>query len=279
MKHKATKFKYQYPFSILLLFFFFLGYGCSKDVSSDDRFTGSWRMKKGRAHKILQIRANGTWLGEVRKEGRLGKVVTKEEEVSGTWVVADNFLHMTATKTALGDAWKVGETVAFEIIEITELLMIIKKPSGSKESWIRVKSQKVEEGEKLLRAVSMEPIVVNLSRNRPGGKNRYLCIELEFVFTPRGEGVPLPKLHPKVRETAIINLSSLAYSDVNTMDKVGKISDNLLKILNPYAKGQIESIAIKNIAVTSHWNSVEAFLSQYEEIVAEPEKNDEEQQE
>jgi len=183
-------------------------------------------------------------------------------------------LNMTATQAMLGDAWTIGETVSFEIIEITELTMKIKKSNGSIETWARVKSQKVEEKERLARAISMKPIVVNLSKERPGSKDQYLCIELEIVFKPVGVGMALPKLHPKVRETAIFHLSSLTYSEANTMSKIGHIKDSLLNILNPYAKGQIESIAIRNIMVTSRWKSVESFLSQYAEPVPKTEIED-----
>lgn len=238
--------------------------GCSQDVSSDDRFTGSWRMKKGRAHRIWTFRANGTWQSQVRKEGRLGKVISKQEEFLGTWVVKDNFLHMTATEAKVGDAWNIGETTSFALIEITEQQMTLKKPNGTIEKWSRVKSQKADGKEKQARAVSLAPIIVNLFNERAGSKEHFLCIELEFTFKPgMTPGAPPPELHPKVREATIFYLSSLTYSEVNTMDKVGAIKGRLLQLLNPYANNQIEDIAIQNITVTSRWKSVEVFLSQY----------------
>lgn len=250
-------------------------YGCSKDVSSDDRFTGSWRMKKGRDHKILTFRANGTWQSQVRKEGRLGRIVTKQEEFIGEWTVSDNFLSMTATQVLAGDTWKIGETISFEIIEIAELTMQLKKTNGTIETWMRVKSQKTEGKEPAtVQALSFKPIVVNLSKEKAGSKDYYLCIELEFVLTSViPEGTPLPDLHPKVREATIFYLSSLTYSEVNTMDKVAGIKDKLLQLVNPYAKDQIENISIRNITVTSRWESVEAFLSQYNDASPEAPKN------
>lgn len=249
---------------VVLLYSFWAG--CSKDVSSDDRFTGSWRMKKGREHRIWTFRANGTWQSQVRKEGRLGKVISKQEEFLGTWVVNDNFIQMTATEARAGDAWNIGETVSFEIIEITEGKMTIKKPNGTIEEWARVKSQKADEKEKLARAVSLKPIIVNLYNEKSGSKDHFLCIELEFTFKTKitdGVPAPIPELHPKVREATIFYLSSLTYSEVNTMDKVGAIKGRLLPLLNPYANNQIEDIAIQNITITSRWKSVEMFLSQY----------------
>ncbi|RJP82187.1 MAG: hypothetical protein C4522_03690 [Desulfobacteraceae bacterium] len=265
--------------TVLFLCFFVLlcsGWwvGCSKNVSSDDRFTGSWRMKKGRDHNILICRANGTWQSQIRKEGRLGKVITKQEEFSGTWTVSDGFLSMTATQVIAGDTWKIGETISFEIVEITELTMQLKKPNGTIETWARVKSQKTEGKESLVQALSFKPIVVNLSKEKAGSKDHYLCIELEFVLkTAMPEGTPLPDLHPKAREAIIFYLSSLTYSEVNTMDKVAGIKDNLLQLVNPYSKDQIENISIRNITVTSRWDSVEAFLSQYKDASIEAQKN------
>ena len=80
MKGKTSETSCFFVFAAIVLLCISFGYGCSQDVSSDDRFTGSWRMKKGKEHKILIFRANGTWQSQVRKEGRLGKVVTKDAQ-------------------------------------------------------------------------------------------------------------------------------------------------------------------------------------------------------
>ncbi|MFH2066071.1 MAG: flagellar basal body-associated FliL family protein [Pseudomonadota bacterium] len=231
-------------------------------------------MKKGREHNILIYRANGTWQSQIRKEGRLGRVVTKQEEFLGTWTVSDGFLSMTATQAIVGDTWKIGETISFEIVEIAELTMQLKKPNGTIETWVRVKSQKTEGKESIVQALSFKPIVVNLSKEKAGSKDHYLCIELEFVLkSVMPEGTPLPDLHPKVREAIVFYLSSLTYAEVNTMDKVAGIKNNLLQLVNPYSKDQIENISIRNITVTSRWDSVEAFLSQYKDASVEAQKN------
>jgi flagellar basal body-associated protein FliL len=261
--------------SVLL---FFIGYGCSKkDVPADDRFIGSWRMKKGKGYKDLTFLADGTWQSKVRKEGRSSKANAMDEEFSGTWTVADGSLNMTATQAKVGNEWVIGEAVSFAIIEITESTMQIKKPNGTIETWTQIEKQQADGKEVPAQVLSIKPLVVNLNKEKPVSKDRYLCIELKFILKPNNEkaGAPLPKLHPKVREAMIFHLSSLTYSEINTMEKLGAVRNMLLQIINPYAKGQIESISIQNITVTSQWKSVEAFFSHYEEIPAETKKENE----
>jgi hypothetical protein len=256
-------------------------YGCSKEeIPADGRFIGSWRMKKGRGFKDLTFLADGTWQSKVRKEGsQAAKAKAKDDEFSGTWVVADGFLNMTATEAKVENEWIVGETISFTIIEITESKMQIKKPDGTIETWGKIIKQQAEGKERPAIILPVKPFVVNLSKEKPVSKDRYLCIELKLVLKPSEEKVvapgeekvvaPLPKIHPKVKEAMIFHLSALTYSEINTIDKLGAVRNMLLQIINPYAKGQIESISIQNITVTSQWKSVEAFFSHYEEIPAE----------
>jgi flagellar basal body-associated protein FliL len=269
--------------SCISIFLFWGSYGCSKDVpvAADERFIGSWRMKKGRGHKDLTFLADGTWLLQIRKQGKLGKVNPEDEEISGTWTVADVSLNMTATKAKEGGSWNINETISYKIIEISEWNMQIKKSNGPVENWARVMNQKTEGKERSAQILSIKPFIVNLSKEKPESRDQYLCIELKFVLRPSKEKpseeksseekvtVALPKIHPKVREALIFHLGSLTYSEINTMDKLGAVKNNLLQLINPYAKNQIEDISIQNITVTSQWKSVEAFLSQYEEPPAE----------
>lgn len=256
------------------------GYGCSKeDAPADGRFIGTWRMKKGKGHKDLTFLADGTWQSKVRKEGsKSGKEKAKDEEFLGAWVVVGGVLNMTATQAKVGNEWIVGETISFTIIEITESKMQIKKPDGTIEIWAKIIKQQAEGKERPAIVLPVKPFVVNLSKEKPVSKERYLCIELKLILKPSEEKViapgeekvvaPLPKLHPKVKEAMIFHLSSLTYSEINTMDKLGAVRNMLLQIINPYAKNQIESISIQNITVTSQWKSVEAFFSHYEEVQA-----------
>lgn len=274
--------------SFISILFFFGSYGCSKEVPvvADERFIGSWRMKKGRGHKDLTFLADGTWLLQIRKQGKLGKVNPEDEEISGTWAVADVLLNMTVTKAKEGSSWNIDETNAYKIIEVSEWSMRIKRSNGPVENWARVKNQKMEEKERPIKILSIKPFIVNLSKEKSTSRDQYLCIELKFVLRPSEEKPseeksseekpsekkvtePLPKIHPKVREALIFHLSSLTYSDINTMDKLGAVKDMLLQTITPYSKGRIENISIQNITVTSQWKSVEAFLSHYEEPPAE----------
>lgn len=261
-------YKYSKTIGLLFLIFFLVIsgiYGCSKkSVSSDDRFTGSWRSKKGKIYRILTFKANGTWGFQFRKEGRLAKIVEKSGRASGSWNFKDGFLYLYVIESEVQDDLKVDTTVVYEVTEITPLNMFMIAPSGRSEKWSRVRSAKQSGEISQLATISLDPIVVNLKKEKQGGVNRFLCIEVEFILdekqTPES---PAIAIHPKVQETIIFYLSSLRYREVNTMDDIEGLRGNLLKLLKPYMTGNIEKLSIKNVVITSKWQNVETFLAQY----------------
>jgi len=241
-------------------------YGCKKkSVSSDDRFTGSWRSKKGSTHKILTFKTNGTWILQFRKEGRLAKIVEKEGKANGKWHVKDGVLYMFVEASAGELDWGDEPTIPMEIADITALNLSLKLTSGRTDNWVRVKSIKQASDGSQLATVTLEPIIVNLSQEKNWGKGRYLCIQIEFILNEGKSGISDPTMHPKVRETAIFFLSSLTYREVNTMQKIDSLKYDLYELLKPYISGNIEKISIKDVVVTSQWKNVETFLAQTQE--------------
>lgn len=240
-------------------------HGCKKSVSSDDRFTGSWSSKKGKIYRIMSFRANGTWSFQFRKEGRLAKIIEKSGKASGNWNYKDGFLYLYVVASEDQEDWKIDTTVVLEVTEITPLNMSLIGTSGQPEKWARVKSDKQSGESDQLATISLEPIVVNLKKEKQGGINRFLCVEMEFVLdemqTPE---TPVIAIHPKVRETIIFYLSSLTYPEVNTMDDIAVLKNNLLRLLKPYMTANIEKLSIKNVVITSKWQNVETFQAQYQ---------------
>ncbi len=253
--------------------------GCAKkSVSSDDRFTGSWRSKKGKTYKIMSFRVKGTWSLQIRKEGKLAKIVEKRGEAKGNWNVKDGFLYLYIVESEEDDDWKIDTTIVYEIVEMTLLNMSLKGPSGRVEKWSRVKSSKQSGEARQLATIRLDPVVVNLKKEKIGGKSKFLCIEVEFILNETQDPtMPAITIHPKVRETIIFYLSSLTYPEVNTMEDIDSLKGDLLVLLKPYISGYIEKLSIKNVVITSKWGNVETFLAEYkEEETPETEKKEKE---
>ena len=175
--------------------------GCKKkSVSPDDRLNGSWRTSKGKTHKILTFKANGSWVLQFRMEGRLAKIVEKKGKASGKWDVKDNVLYLFVEETVPDLDWGEETPVALEIVDITALNLSMKNPAGRVVDWVRVKSIKKASDGSQLATVTLDPIIVNLSRENNWGKERYLCIQIEFVLNEGKTGTSPPQMHPKVRE-------------------------------------------------------------------------------
>lgn len=239
---------------------------CGDDsVSVDDRFLGNWRYQRLNKHRIMTFLANGGWRGEVRLEGRLAKIIEKREKVNGTWDVKDNVLHIVPSETSETGGWVAGKPVQFEILEISEDTLKIRSSELGVERYHRIRSQRADKEESKFATIGLAPIVANLMPDRASMVSRYLCVELEFTMDNVDPLDPDVPIHPKVREAALFHLSSLHYSDVNTMEKVQAVTKDLYRLVRPYMGPDLVTVGIKNIVVTARWKSVEAFIDAYEE--------------
>lgn len=246
--------------------------GCSPQsdsVSVDDRFLGSWKSTRVKTHRIMTFRANGSWVGEIRVEGRLARIIEKKEKVTGTWDFKDGILSVTPAESGETSGWKQGVVTHYTVEEIASDQMLLRSEDRVIQPYYRVRSQQVQEGENKTATISMKPIAVNLSKGKQFTRDRYLCIDLDLVLNEQQkeqQNQPLViHLHPRVMETAIFFFSSLTYSEVSTIEKLNQRRESLTRILNPYLDGKLKELVIKNVVVTTRWENVEEFLKRHTE--------------
>ncbi len=244
-----------------------LSVGCGDNRASvADQYLGSWRFSRQNSHKILTFRANGTFLGEIRVEGRLAKIIEKKEQVNGAWNVTEEFLHMTPTEDGSVAGWVAGQTVNFEVLEISSTNLKLRGENGVIENYQRVKSQKQEKEAAKLSTLVMKPIVVNLKNTAPGATTKYFCIELELTMEDTDGTMQAPLgIHPRAQEAALLHISTLTYLDVNTMDKIGELNGTLFLLLRPYFGGKLKEVSVKNVLVTADWKNTEEFIKKIAE--------------
>lgn len=284
----------------ILIFFVFWG-SCKSGPKVEEFLIGSWRAYKLKVHSILTFYNNGSWAIENRVEGKLSKIVAKKGRISGEWFYTDDviailpedyqppeeiedeksdekkaeedsdtpkiFLVLNVIKNEDEDEyWVEGKPNIFELVTLDKNQLIIEDLNGKVLTWDRVRAERERdvnmEGSL---AIDMGSIIVNLSRTKIRQKRRYLCLDMDIVIeVPVVEGAPAiepPPLHPRLREAAIFYLSSLTYKDIKSIDRVQEHIALLKDILNPYVKGKIQELYIKNVVVTSQKKNVEDFIN------------------
>lgn len=267
--------------SILLCLTTLLFFSCSKEETIEDRLYGSWRSYEKNVHTILTYHAQGTWAATHKVEGSFSKIVEKKGVVRGTWQVAGGKLEMKTDEAAVDVGWRVGETKIFEIVGEVADTLTLKNEVQRIKVWNRLKSDDKPKEDEAVEGgvvVNLGPMVVNLMKLRARSKERYLCVDLalqiesiegvDFVMViqdPQSTDVTSYKyeIHPRIKEAVLFYLSSLTYNKIKTFDKSEVAMNELKTILNPYLRGQINSVDIKNIVVTSKRKSVNDFINQF----------------
>lgn len=234
----------------------------SKIVAKRGRISGEWFYTDDIEGLLPEDYEPPEEVEEVeKKEEKKGEDSEEEEEKPKV------FLVLTVLNAEEAEDWVEGSTNPYEIVVLDKEKLILKSLNGDIMDWDRVRAEKGKDldADGSL-AVKLGSLVVNLSRTKVRHKKRYLCIDLDMILeVPVQEGVPMPEpppLHPRVREAAIFYLSSLTYKDIKSIDKSQMHINNLKDVLNPYMKGKIKELFIRNIIVTSEKKNVEDFKSQ-----------------
>ena len=287
MGKKIAGFRALVPRILVLVSFVFLIFGCGeKEPSLEDLIIGSWSRYQSRTHVVFSVRANGSWASNVRIEGHSSQIIEKKGDASGTWLIEDKNLVITIAESDLEDIWEQYKTLFYEVFEIDSNHMVLMHPEGRKISWKRLKIKKKGPDVQLPPVIHMEPIVVNLNKIRAHDKDRYFCLSLDLMLTESLTDIeqPVPTLHPRARDSAIIYLSSLIYRDVKTFDKVKVIRKQLEAIMAPYLDGRLKEIKLKQVVISSSLDKVDEFLIEHTPVpeaepVPEEEGEDEKKEE
>lgn len=258
-----------------ILFLVLTGYGCGeKEPKVEDLLVGTWRYSAKKLHTTMTFRANGSWVSGIRKEGELSKIVEKLGEANGQWTRDEDTLSIAVEKSEIEDTWQAGVTHQFKMHQIVEGELPLESAEGRIKQWRRLRARVQETGEVEGPAnISLGPMVVNLTLPKPHSKNRYLCIDLEFVFDPLladPDSDGPPAIHPRIRELILIFFSSRIYKELNSLQKMKAVKGDLFRMLSPYLPNGIQDLTIHRVVVTGRRQGVEEFMSEYAIPVPDP---------
>lgn len=250
----------------LLLYFPFLLCNCSSEPTEKDFIVGTWRASKRGVHRIMTLRANGSWQAEVRIEGRFAKIIKKKQKADGRWEYKQGALILTPESSVADSDWQEGTPQVYEVLELDKETLTIKPPVGPKVEFKKSLSKAKEGQEETDEVVmNMGPVVVNLNKKRASSQGRYLCIELALVLNDPTANTSPDSLHPKIKESIIFYLSSLTYVEVNKLEKIDAIKSRLFSMLDPYLDGKLSQVNVNKFVVTAKKTAVDDFVAQYAE--------------
>ncbi|MFZ5572969.1 MAG: flagellar basal body-associated FliL family protein [Thermodesulfobacteriota bacterium] len=248
-----------------LIGFLVIGFtaGCGEDKATlDQRYAGNWRHTSEKKHTTLRFRKDGAFLGESQVDKPSGKGSEGKEKVNGTWTVTEGAIHITPAEDGTEGGWAKGKTVDFQVLEASPSLLKLAREDGTVQEFRNLESEKQEKKHEKTTTIVMKPMVVNLFQASRRAPPKYLCVELELTMKTDVSGKAEPGLHPRAHEAALLHISTLSYADVNTLAKIGGLSEKLFQILRPYFGGRLKAVAIKNVIVTADYKNAEAFVQQ-----------------
>lgn len=257
--------------------------GCGeKEESKDELVLGNWTQYRNRAYILLIINPKGIWDSSVRIADATSKIVSSKGSANGSWHMEEGQLIFTVLESDIPKIWEQNDTRFFEIVELSDGLMLLKGESGRIGEWKKTRGKKSAADQGVAAQVlSLEPFAVNLNKNSSNAKGRYLCLNMHLVFKELMPDQEIPKLHPKARDAAILFLSALVYGDVETFEQIKLQKAKLVDVLNPYMEGFIKDIEIEHVIIASSVAKVEEFIIEHtlgkvEETAPEVETGDDE---
>jgi len=259
----------------LVIFLVFPLAGCGKEEKiKKNLVVGNWTRYRNRAYILLITSPKGTWQSSVRIADVTSKIVASKGDAQGTWHMEDGYLIFTVTESNIEEIWEKNNTSFFEIVELSEDLMLLKEESGDIAEWKKTNPGRASNAvDELSVVIPMKPIAVNLNKIRSNTQDRYLCLKMEMVLKELMPDQEMPVIHPRAREAAIIFLSSLIYNDVKDFEKVKAQKSKLVDALNPYMEGSIKDIEITHVIISPTMEKVEEFILEHTQS---PEVNPEE---
>lgn len=239
--------------------------GCGeKEISQAELALGNWTQEKNRAYILLYTNQKGEWTSSVKIAEGTSKIVKSKGNAKGTWHIEKGQMIFTVMASDIEDVWEKNRTLVYDIVELTENRMRFKDENGAMAVWTRTRMEKAGNAEPVLSLkMPLDPVVVNLNKNRSNDKDRYLCLKMNMVFKELMPGQKIPPLHPKIHDSIIIFFSSLVYEDVKSFDDISAQCKKLVQLLNPYMEGMIKEIAVENVILAADMDRVEEFVIEH----------------
>jgi len=251
-------------FFLILIMAFSLTSCGEKEKEAEELVVGNWVQHRNQAYILLIVSPVGNWNSSVRIADATSKIVKSKGDAKGVWHMEEGQLIFTTTDSSIEDIWEKNDTSFFEIIELGEQIMRLKEETGRVVEWNKTnpkKSSDLESGISL--TIPMDPIAVNLNKNRSNAQDRYLCLNMSLVLKELMPDQKIPAIHPKAREAAIIFLSSLVYENVKDFERLKLQRAKLVDILNPYMEGFIKDIEIEHVIISTTMEKVEEFIIEH----------------
>ena len=241
-----------------------LAAGCGEKKKKDlDLVLGNWTQYRNRAYILLIINPKGTWESSVRIADATSKIVSSKGSAKGSWHMEEGQLIFTVVESDIEEVWEKNDTSFFEIVELSDRVMLLKEESGRVGEWNKTISEKGKEDVELAVTIPMAPYAVNLNKHSSNEEDRYLCVNMSLKLKELMPGQEIPKFHPRARDAAIMFLSSLVYDDVQNFDLINAQKEKLIAVLNPYMEGFIKDIDIDQVIVANSARKVEEFMIEH----------------
>ncbi|MFO7751980.1 MAG: flagellar basal body-associated FliL family protein [Desulfobacteraceae bacterium] len=238
--------------------------GCGDREKTDEKILGGWIQKSGNKYIFLSLQSGNTWSASVKIADVTTRIIEVRGKASGNWHLDGDSLVLTVVESNISDVFEKNNTSFFTIVNITDTQMELENSVGRVVTWKSSSSDAQKgSGEGVSEVIEMDPVAVNLNKNRSHDKDRYLCLNLEIVLKELLPGTSIPEIHPRAREALIIYLSSLVYNDVRNMDRVKELQGQLKMILDPYLNGFVEEVKIDHVIISSTMDKVEEFIIEH----------------
>ncbi len=234
----------------------------------DEQLLGSWIQEDEITYIGIHLNPEGMWDSNVKIANPRSRIVAFKGNASGTWYVQEKKLVMTVTDSSIEKIWKKDGIYSFLVGEVLASRISLQNARGKEIQWERegMQNQVSEEADNV---ISMAPIAVNLDKISSNTKDSYLCVKIKILLKELMPGTPVPSMHPKIRDAAVLFLSSLIYDQVRNFDAMDRQKEALVNVLNPYLDGAIKQIDLEDVLIATSWEKVEEFLMKF--AVAPPE--------
>ncbi len=246
-----------------VLFSFLSVLGCKeKEVPLNEQLLGSWIQADELTYIGVHLNPEGMWDSNVKIANPRSRIVAFKGNASGTWYVQEKQLVMAVVESTIEKAWKKDKIYSFQLGEILPSRILLTSSKGKQIEWER-EAVAAPDGQEPDSVISMAPIAVNLDKISSNTKDSYLCVKMKLLLKELMPGSPVPVMHPRVRDAAVLFLSSLIYDKVRNFEALNVQKEALLKALNPYLSGAIKEIELEDVLIATSPEKVEEFCMKF----------------
>lgn len=240
------------------------GCGGEREKKDTDLVLGNWILYKNRTYILIAINMKGTWTSSVRIADVTSKIVDSKGTAKGTWHLDEGKLIFTVETSDIEDVWEKNDTRFYKVLELSDHLMVLEGENGRKEEWKKTVHRKGKDDSGAVNPiVTMAPYAVNLDRHSSNAQDRYLCLSMHLELMELMPEQPVPQVHPRARDAAIMYLSSLTYDDVSDFDRIKAQKEKVKDALNPYMEGLIKEVVIDHVVIAVSVAKVEEFIIEH----------------